>query len=190
MFLVSLKLQSTLLQQKPFLPRMENLRGKELLLLLSPFSRVQLYVTLWTAAHQAPLSMGFSRQEYWSALPFSPPRQVEVFLFSNPNLEYPGRAGHGGAELLGSEVGAPCGSGQVQIQRPAGRSGPASKTRTLTHTLSQKFLHPHQAKIKAKRCTFSAGWDRNKRSIVENHTCSPCTSDSSPLTLGISFLHI
>jgi len=29
--------------------------------------------TLWTAAHQAPLSMGFSRQEYWSGLPRPPP---------------------------------------------------------------------------------------------------------------------
>ena len=36
-------------------------------------SRVQLFVTLWTAARQAPLSMGFSRQEYWSGLPFPPP---------------------------------------------------------------------------------------------------------------------
>ena len=31
------------------------------------------FVTLWTIAHQAPLSMGFSRQEYWSGLPFSSP---------------------------------------------------------------------------------------------------------------------
>jgi len=30
-------------------------------------------VTPWTVAHQAPLSMGYSRQEYWSGLPFSPP---------------------------------------------------------------------------------------------------------------------
>ena len=37
---------------------------------LSCFSRIQLFVTLWTAAHQASLSMGFSRQEYWSGLPF------------------------------------------------------------------------------------------------------------------------
>ena len=36
-------------------------------------SRVQLFVTLWTAACQAPLSMGFSRQEYWSGLPCPPP---------------------------------------------------------------------------------------------------------------------
>ena len=35
-----------------------------MLLLLSHFSHVQLFVTLWTIAHQAPLSMGFSRQEY------------------------------------------------------------------------------------------------------------------------------
>ena len=32
-----------------------------------------LFVTPWTIAHQAPLSMGFSRQEYWSGLPCSPP---------------------------------------------------------------------------------------------------------------------
>ena len=31
------------------------------------------YVTLWTVAHQAPLSMGFSRQDSWSGLPFPPP---------------------------------------------------------------------------------------------------------------------
>ena len=36
-------------------------------------SRVQLFVTPWTVAHQAPPSMGFSRQEYWSELSFSSP---------------------------------------------------------------------------------------------------------------------
>ena len=36
-------------------------------------SHVQLFPTLWTVASQAPLSMGFSRQEYWSALPFPSP---------------------------------------------------------------------------------------------------------------------
>ena len=39
---------------------------------LSRFSRVQLFVTPWTVAHQTPLSMGFSRQEYWGGLPCSP----------------------------------------------------------------------------------------------------------------------
>ena len=39
---------------------------------LSHFSSIWLFVTLWTAARQAPLSMGFSRQEYWSGLPYPP----------------------------------------------------------------------------------------------------------------------
>ena len=36
-------------------------------------SRVQPFATPWTVAHQAPPSMGFSRQEYWSGLPFPSP---------------------------------------------------------------------------------------------------------------------
>ena len=39
--------------------------------MLSHFSRVQLFATLWTVAHQVPLSVGFPRQEYWSGLPCS-----------------------------------------------------------------------------------------------------------------------
>ena len=39
-------------------------------------------VTLWTVAHQAPLSMGFSRQEYWSGLPSPPPGDLP-----NPGIE-------------------------------------------------------------------------------------------------------
>ena len=42
-------------------------------LCVSTLSPVQLFVTPWTVAHQAPLSMGFSRQESWSGLPCSPP---------------------------------------------------------------------------------------------------------------------
>ena len=40
---------------------------------LSCFSQVWLFATLWTVAHQAPLSMEFSRQEHWSGLPCPPP---------------------------------------------------------------------------------------------------------------------
>ena len=45
----------------------------EIYLLLSRFSRVQLCATPETAAHQAPPSLGFSRQGHWSGLPFPPP---------------------------------------------------------------------------------------------------------------------
>ena len=41
--------------------------------MLSCFSHVQLYAMLWTVAFQSLLSMGFSRQEYWSGLPFPSP---------------------------------------------------------------------------------------------------------------------
>ena len=44
-----------------------------LLLLLSRFSCVRLCATPWMATHQAPLSLGFSRQEHWSGLPFPSP---------------------------------------------------------------------------------------------------------------------
>ena len=40
--------------------------------MLSGCSHVRFFVILWTVAHQAPLSMGFSRQEYWSELPCPP----------------------------------------------------------------------------------------------------------------------
>ena len=40
---------------------------------MESLSHVRLFVTPWTVAYQAPLSMGFSRQEYWSGLPFPSP---------------------------------------------------------------------------------------------------------------------
>ena len=43
---------------------------------LSCFCRFRLCVTLWTVAHQAPFSMGFSRKEYWSGLPCTPTRDL------------------------------------------------------------------------------------------------------------------
>ena len=49
---------------------------------LSRFSHVRLFETLWIAACQTPLSMGFSRQEYWSGLPFPAPGDLP-----NPGIE-------------------------------------------------------------------------------------------------------
>ena len=47
-------------------------------------SSVQLFVTPWTVAHQAPLSMGFSRQESWSALPFpSTHKYIYTHIFTS-----------------------------------------------------------------------------------------------------------
>ena len=49
---------------------------------MKSLSRVQLFATPWTAAYQAPLSMGFSRQEYWSELSFPSPEELP-----NPGIE-------------------------------------------------------------------------------------------------------
>ena len=49
------------------------------------FRRVQLFAILWTVAHQAPLAVEFSRQEYWSELPCPPSGDLPI-LGSNPRL--------------------------------------------------------------------------------------------------------
>ena len=60
--------------------------------MLSHFSCVQLCATLWTVAQQAPLSIGFSRQEYWSGLPFPslediPDPEMELMSLVSPVLQ-------------------------------------------------------------------------------------------------------
>ena len=74
-----------------------------LLLLLSRFSRVRLSATPETAANQAPPSLGFSRQEHWSGLPFPSPRQESESEFAQSCLTFrdpmdcslPGSSVHG-----------------------------------------------------------------------------------------------
>ena len=46
-------------------------------------SRVQLLATPWTVAYQAPLPMGFSRQEYWSGLPLPSPNKDNNFILNS-----------------------------------------------------------------------------------------------------------
>ena len=60
---------------------------------LGGFSRVQLFVTSWAVARQAPLSMGFSRQECWSGLPFPPPEDRPNPRIKPGSLTSPALAG-------------------------------------------------------------------------------------------------
>ena len=53
---------------------------------LGDFSHVRLFVIPWAIAHQPPLSMGFSRQEYWSGLPFPSPGDL---LYPKIDPEFP-----------------------------------------------------------------------------------------------------
>ena len=56
---------------------------------LKSFSRVRVFATPWTVAYQAPLSMRFSRQGYWSGLPFPSPRDLP-----NPGIDWGQQASH------------------------------------------------------------------------------------------------
>ena len=100
-----------------------------LLLLLSRFSRVRLCATLWTAAHQAPPSLGFSRQGHWGGLPFpSPMHESEKWKWSRSVVsnssrphglqptrllrpwDFPGKSTGVGCHCLGVHNGG-CGNG-------------------------------------------------------------------------------
>ena len=67
---------------------------------LSSFSPVWLFATPWTVAHQAPLSMGFSRQEHWSGLPCPSPGD-------HPNSGIEPKSTSQAASLLLSYLGSP-----------------------------------------------------------------------------------
>ena len=74
------------------------------LLLLNRFSCVRLCATPWTAFHQAPPSLGFSRQEHWSGLPFpSPVHETEKWKWSL---------------LVESDSSRPCGLQPTRLPRP------------------------------------------------------------------------
>ena len=61
--------------------------------MLSHFSCVRLFATLWTVACQAPLSMGFFRQEYWSGLLCPPPGDLPDPEIEPMSLKFPALAG-------------------------------------------------------------------------------------------------
>ena len=61
--------------------------------MLNRVSCVQLFETLWTVASQAPLSMGFSKQKYWSGLPCPPPGDLPDTEIEPGSLMSPALAG-------------------------------------------------------------------------------------------------
>ena len=66
-------------------------------------SCVRLFLTPWTAAYQAPLCMGFSRQEYWSGLPFTSPGNLP-----NPGIKPGSPAFYTSVSLLLSRTQGYC----------------------------------------------------------------------------------
>ena len=93
------------------------------ILLLSHFSRVRLCVTPQTAAHQAPPSLGLSRQEHWSGLPFPSPMhesesevaQSRLTLHDPMDCSLPGSSAHGIFQASVLEWGAIAFSHDINI---------------------------------------------------------------------------
>ena len=98
---------------------------------------VRLFATLWTVARQAPLFMGFSRQEYWSGLPFPPPGD-----FLNPEVEpasptFPALAG--GFLTTEPKSGSPLGSpNQVYVNKNIDKVNVCVCVYIYTHTYIYK----------------------------------------------------
>ena len=154
------------------------LEQKWIAIKVKSLSRVQLFMTPWTVVHQAPPSMGFSRQEYWSGLPFISPGDL-------PDPGMGPRSPALQADALTSEPpGLPLGSTKSEIVRntpPIGawrdtfieKSG--SKVRKLLigyiYTCTHIFWLCHEAfealvpwpGIKPKPCTVKV-WSLNHQS--------------------------
>ena len=79
------------------------------LCVLSPFSRVQLFATLWTVILHAPQSMGLLRQEYWSGLPCPPPGDLPY-----PGIE-PGSPASQADSLPSEPPGKPRNTGESSL---------------------------------------------------------------------------
>ena len=70
---------------------MQDLISMKVKVKVKSLSRVQLFATLWTVVHQAPQFMGFSRQEYWSGLPFPSPGYLPNAGIEPRSSAYAGR---------------------------------------------------------------------------------------------------
>ena len=90
---------------------------------LSHFSHVRLFAALWTVACQDPLSMGFSRQEYWSGLPCAPPEDLP-----DPGIEP-------------ISLTSPALAGRFFTTVPPGSNIPVLRTCMVVGTQSLVFLH-------------------------------------------------
>ena len=103
---------------------------------MKSFSRVQLFATPWTGVYQAPPSMGFSRQDYWSGLPFPSPG---IFLTQGSNPGLP----HWKQKLLTSE--------------PPGK--PGQQKQTLQNAQAAQSQSPEDLWLRYELLTPTAIWN-------------------------------
>ena len=99
-------------------------------------SQVRLCATLWTAAFQAPLSIGFSRHEYWSGLPCPPPGDLP-----DPAIELMSFASHALAGRFFT-LAPPVKPTRMVGQRPFFKTAAAATIKQLFKSIAQNFLIP------------------------------------------------
>ena len=112
--------------------------------MFSHFKGVLLFVTLWTIAHQVPLSMGFSWQENWNGLPYSPPGDLP-----NPGIKPSPPALQAGS--LPSEPPGWCQKVRVPLESEAGVNSHVTKHhswgldmwKSESHSVVSDSLQPH-----------------------------------------------
>ena len=112
-----------------------------LLLLLSRFSCVWLFATLWTVACQAPLSIGFSWQEYWSRLPCPPPGDL-------PNT--------------GTEPGSPVLQADTLLYEPWGKpdgSQQAMENSSRYGNIRPLYLSPEKTVCRSRSNSWNWTWN-------------------------------
>ena len=128
--------------------------------MLSCFSHVRLFASLWTVAHQVPLSVGFSRQEDWSGLPCRPPgglpdRGYSVFSWQ---MAWPGGCrpqpiGHLGDDSRKEDWAQRTVHGIVYmwpLQHPALRASRMSHGQKGKHAWAQKPATPPSVSHRSK----------------------------------------
>ena len=114
-------------------------------------SLVQLFETPWTVAHQAPPSMGFSRQEYWSGLPFPSPGDLP-----NPGIEPRSPALQADA-LISEPPGKPImGKPKTKIGKEERSRGP--RTTSLCDDSRRQVCQCHSLKIDPEAQRGTGPW--------------------------------
>ena len=122
-------------------------------------SHVWLFATLWSVAYQAPLSMGFSRQEYWSGLP----------------LPFPGNLPDPGIEPTSPAL-------QVDSSPLSHLGSPINKTNNLTIKERQKTYRNILSTLKALLCTsFHVSHGTSARTVPWRQHCPSDRNYHPPL---------
>ena len=104
--------------------------------MLSCFSPVQLFATLWTVTPQAPLSMGFSRKEYWNGLPCPPPGDLPNPRMDLESLMYPALADR---VFTTSAIWQACWSSIGKFSEPPWREGCSQRKHSALEALRLLF---------------------------------------------------